>query len=414
MKLRQGSRRTLGFGIAVVVVIKFGANILSQTVQRNLGRATLDLSTTSERLASGQRINKASDDAAGLAIAASLNVNARIFTQGVRNLNDGLSAVNIAEGAMGELGGIIVRIEELAAQSISETYSDTQRQALQKEATALTAEWNRIVESTSFNGQNLLTGSGTRTVLQGGKGTEGTLAVQIGAESSGGTTRISTDSLGNQANGTAGNAIISADGRFVSFLAFGNNLVSGDTNGSADAFLKDRVTGVTTRISTDSSGNQGNDRSYNGGISADGRFVEFESDATNLVTGDSNGARDAFIKDTVSGATTRISTDSSGNQGNGFSEVRALSADGRFVAFNSDATNLVAGDTNGARDAFIKDRVTGINQESVQTAQGIRGAVFPLFVLFLLMGASLRLLLFPPISLPEIQMAQPMCLSRTR
>jgi len=161
-------------------VIKFGANILSQTVQRNLGRATLDLSTTSERLASGQRINKASDDAAGLAISASLNVNARIFTQGVRNLNDGLSAVNIAEGAMGELGNIIVRIEELAAQSISETYSDTQRQALQKEATALTAEWNRIVESTSFNGQNLLTGSSTRTVLQGGKGTDGPRAVLVG------------------------------------------------------------------------------------------------------------------------------------------------------------------------------------------------------------------------------------------
>ncbi len=104
-------------------MIKFGANILSQTVQRNLGRATLDLSTTSERLASGQRINKASDDAAGLAISASLNANARIFTQGVRNLNDGLSAVNIAEGAMGELGNIIGRIEELATQSMSDTYS---------------------------------------------------------------------------------------------------------------------------------------------------------------------------------------------------------------------------------------------------------------------------------------------------
>jgi len=357
-------------------MIKLGANILSKTVQRNLGRATLDLSTTSERLASGQRINKASDDAAGLAIAASLNVNARIFTQGVRNLNDGLSAVNIAEGAMGELGGIIVRIEELAAQSISETYSDTQRQALQKEATALTAEWNRILESTSFNGQNLLTGASTRTVLQGGKGAEGTLAVQIGAESSGGTTRISTDSFGNQGNSNAGNAFISADGRFVSFLSFANNLVSGDTNGSADAFLKDRITGVTTRISTDSSGNQGNNRSYNGGISADGRFVAFNSDATNLVAGDTNGVRDAFIKDTLSGATTRISTDSSGNQGNGYSEVRALSADGRFVAFYSDATNLVAGDTNGARDAFIKDTVTGATTRISTDSSGNQGNAF--------------------------------------
>ena len=190
-------------------MIKFGANILSQTVQRNLGRATLDLSTTSERLASGQRINKASDDAAGLAISASLNVNARIFTQGVRNLNDGLSAVNIAEGAMGELGNIIVRIEELATQSISETYSDTQRGALQKEATALTAEWNRIVESTSFNGQSLLTGASTRTVLQGGRGAEATLAVQMGAIQftngidgyAGGTVRANTKGAENDGDG---------------------------------------------------------------------------------------------------------------------------------------------------------------------------------------------------------------------
>jgi flagellin len=85
-------------------MIKLGTNILSQKVQRNLGRATTDLSTTSERLASGMRINKASDDGAGLAIAASLNADTRIFRQGIRNLNDGLSAGNIAEGAMEQLG----------------------------------------------------------------------------------------------------------------------------------------------------------------------------------------------------------------------------------------------------------------------------------------------------------------------
>jgi flagellin-like hook-associated protein FlgL len=353
-------------------VIKFGANILSQTVQRNLGRATLDLSTTSERLASGQRINKASDDAAGLSISASLNVNARVFTQGVRNLNDGLSAVNIAEGAMGELGGIIGRIEELASQSMNGTYSDTQRQALQKEATALTAEWNRIVESTSFNGQNLLTGSSTRTVLQGGKGTEGTLAVQVGeAQLAGGvegyggrgTTRISTDSAGNQATGGYSYAYaISAEGRYVAFQSLAPNLVAGDTNGQRDAFIKDNLTGVTTRISTDSAGNQATGgSSYVRALSADGRYSAFESNATNLVAGDTNGQRDSFIKDTLTGVTTRISTDSSGNQATGGdSSVTAISADGRFVGFRSNATNLVAGDTNGQQDAFIKDTLTGV------------------------------------------------------
>jgi flagellin-like hook-associated protein FlgL len=359
-------------------VIKFGANILSQTVQRNLGRATLDLSTTSERLASGQRINKASDDAAGLAIAASLNVNARIFTQGVRNLNDGLSAVNIAEGAMGELGGIIVRIEELATQSISETYSDTQRQALQKEATALTAEWNRIVESTSFNGQNLLTGANTRTVLQGGNGTEGTLAVQIGeAQLAGGlegyggrgTTRISTNSAGNQqVGGYSYVATLSADGRYVAFYSFATNLVAGDTNGQLDGFIKDTLTGVTTRVSTDSSGNQATGASGVTALSADGRYAAFHSSATNLVAGDTNGLTDSFIKDTLTGVTTRISTDSAGNQATGgYSFVSALSADGRYAAFTSAATNLVAGDTNGQPDVFLRD----LTKTGVQTLSGV-------------------------------------------
>ena len=362
-------------------MIKFGANILSQTVQRNLGRATLDLSTTSERLASGQRINKASDDAAGLAISASLNVNARIFTQGVRNLNDGLSVVNIAEGAMGELGNIIVRIEELATQSISETYSDMQRQALQKEATALTAEWNRIVESTSFNGQNLLTGAGTRTVLQGGKGTEATLAVQVGAEqlanglegSAGGTTRVSTDSSGVQGGAYSRVGGISADGRYIAFASDSTNLVAGDTNGTRDSFIKDTVTGLTTRLSTDSSGVQGNGFSQVLALSADGRYAAFVSTANNLVANDSNGVTDAFVKNLVTGTTTLISTSSSGTQGNGFSTVTAISAAGRYVAFVSDATNLVTGDTNGVRDSFVKDTVTGNTTRISTNSSGNQG-----------------------------------------
>ena len=117
-------------------MIKIGTNILSQTVQRNLARSTEDLSTAFKRLSSGQRINSAADDAAGLAIAQSLNADTRIFAQGVRNLNDGISSLSITEGAMTELGGILNRIEELAQQSINGTFSDRQRASLQKEATA--------------------------------------------------------------------------------------------------------------------------------------------------------------------------------------------------------------------------------------------------------------------------------------
>ena len=152
------------------MVVRIGSNILSQTVQRNLSRATADLSTASERLASGQRINKGADDAAGLAIATSLRTDSRIFGQALRNLNDGISFVNIAESAMESLGTVAERIQELSTQAMSGTFGDAQRQSMQREVTALQAEWNRIVEGTTFNGRNILTGADTRTVLQGGKG----------------------------------------------------------------------------------------------------------------------------------------------------------------------------------------------------------------------------------------------------
>ena len=160
--------------------IRIGSNILSQTVQRNLARSTADLSTASERLASGQRVNKGSDDAAGLAIATSLRTDSRIFSQAIRNLNDGLSFSNIAESAMDSLTYVADRIQELSTQALSGTFGDKQRQSMQLEVTALQAEWNRVVEGTTFNGRNLLTGVDTRTVLQGGKGVDGTLSVQIG------------------------------------------------------------------------------------------------------------------------------------------------------------------------------------------------------------------------------------------
>jgi uncharacterized membrane protein len=173
------------------------------------------------------------------------------------------------------------------------------------------------------------------------------------------TTRVSTGSAGTEGNGGSYVTALSADGRFAAFHSNATNLVPGDTNGLFDAFVKDTVTGVTTRVSTDSTGTQANGYSFVSDVSADGRYVAFYSLASNLVAGDTNGQRDAFIKDTLTGITTRVSTDSAGNQGNAGSYIRALSADGRYVVFDSDANNLVAGDTNGVRDSFIKDTVTG-------------------------------------------------------
>ena len=114
-----------------------------------------------------------------------------------------------------------------------------------------------------------------------------------------------------------------------------------------DVFVRDRQTGTTRRVSVGSGGAQGNGHQLGGpAISADGRFVAFGSCATNLVPGDTNGCSDVFVRDRQTGTTQRVSVGPGGAQGNGFSVDPAISADGRFVAFESRATNLVPGDTN--------------------------------------------------------------------
>jgi uncharacterized membrane protein len=173
------------------------------------------------------------------------------------------------------------------------------------------------------------------------------------------TTRVSLASNGTQGNEGSAQPAISADGRFVAFLSIATNLVSGDTNNSMDVFVHDRQTGQTTRVSVASGGTQANSNSLTPNISADGRFVAFESAASNLVSGDTNNANDIFVHDRQTGQTTRVSITSNGTQANNTSNFAAISADGRFVVFNSNASNLVSDDTNNFFDVFIHDRQAG-------------------------------------------------------
>jgi hypothetical protein len=167
---------------------------------------------------------------------------------------------------------------------------------------------------------------------------------------------------------------LSSNGRFVAFGSFATNLVADDTNGFIDVFVHDRDTGTTERVSIATAGTQANDESYSPAISSAGRFVAFSSDATNLVINDTNNKTDIFVHDRTLGVTERVSVASDGTQANGDSILPAISADGRFVAFSSEASNLVAGDTNNQADIFLHDRQSDTTELIVGPAEFNIGA----------------------------------------
>lgn len=207
-------------------------------------------------------------------------------------------------------------------------------------------------------------------VLMAAMALMGVVATTSGA-AEGNTTRVSVDSSGNEAEGTTEwgenkgsyNASISAGGRFVAFDSRAPNLVLNDTNESRDVFVHDRQTGTTRRVSIDSSGSQANSGSGDASISSDGRFVAFNSYAANLVPNDTNGVGDTFVHDRQTGATQRVNIDNSGNQANKYSCcVPSISSEGRFVTFDTAADNLVPNDTNDDWDIFVHDRQMGTTE----------------------------------------------------
>lgn len=189
--------------------------------------------------------------------------------------------------------------------------------------------------------------------------TNGNYDVFVHDRQTGSTTRASLASNGAQADGSCVAGSISDDGRYVAFQSWATTLVPGDTNGWSDAFVRDLQTGITTRVSVSTTGAQGNRDAENPRISADGRYVAFQSTAGTLVPGDTNGKCDVFVRDLFAGTTERVSVGLGGAQSNGDSTGPTLSADGRYVAFGSAASNLVPGDVNSARDVFVRDRVAG-------------------------------------------------------
>jgi len=184
------------------------------------------------------------------------------------------------------------------------------------------------------------------------------------------TIRVNVSTPSGQANAGAIYESVSGSGRFIAFESNATNLVSGDSNGVTDVFVRDRRTHTTTRVSLRSNGGQFNDWVGYSAISVNGRFVTYCGEATNAVKGDTNGHQDVFVHDRVTGKTTRVSLSSSGRQGNADSDYSNVSSDGRWVVFVSQASNLVKGDTNGYWDLFIHDAVTGTTRLITKTPNG--------------------------------------------
>ncbi len=191
---------------------------------------------------------------------------------------------------------------------------------------------------------------------------------------SGTTTRVSVDSNGAEGNNISWYPAVSGNGRFVAFGSFATNLVPNDTNGFIDAFVHDLVTGQTERVSLSSSGTESNASMGNVALSFDGRYVAFDCDASNLVTGDNNLQPDIFWHDRQTGQTVRVSVSSSGVEGNGLSRGPSISSDGRYVCFASVSTNLVLNDTNQAEDMFVHDTQTGQTVRVSVSSSGAQGS----------------------------------------
>ncbi len=206
-----------------------------------------------------------------------------------------------------------------------------------------------------------ISGDGTRIAFEslatmGLVDAGGATDIFVRDRTAGTTIRVSESSSGAHPSELSNAAAISGDGRYVAFYSLGTNLVTGDTEGNGDVFVHDLTSGETTRVSVSSAGVAGDGGSSAPSLSADGRYVAFGSMATNLVANDTNAQRDVFVFDRTTNTTVRVSVSGLGVEGDGASRYASISGDGSIIAFDSAATNLVSDDTNGLVDLFVRRR----------------------------------------------------------
>jgi len=220
--------------------LRISTNVSSLNAQRNLVNSQAGLNKSMARLSSGQRINQAADDAAGLAISENLKGQIRGLRQASRNANDGVSMVQVAEGSLNEVSSMLIRLRELSVQSASDTIGDTERKFLDVEYQQLKSEIQRIAEKTSFNGRDLLNGTG------------GVIDIQVGTENDSFKDRISFNSAaanaGLESLGLAANGVAMKESAQTSIDALDKAIVSVNAIRANFGALQNRLTSTISNL----------------------------------------------------------------------------------------------------------------------------------------------------------------------
>jgi flagellin-like hook-associated protein FlgL len=320
-------------------IVSLNTNVASLNTQRRLAQTTTGLRQSYERLSSGLRINKASDDAAGLAIAQSLQTDSRLFSQGVRNVNDGISLLNIAQGAVDELSKVVVRIQELAEQSANGTLTSVQRNSLDQEAKSLRAEYNRVAATTAFNGLNLLESPLSNLSLQVGVTGSDSLNLSVG-------TQMARD-IGD---GTfrAGSTVF--------------NAAAGNVRGLEVADINND--GKLDVVSTTSGGQIYSMLGNGDGTFRSARSYQHGRNSQALILADFNndGMADVVVNDISGGLAGRIFL------GNGDGSFRAPVSWSQAINPTAINTAMTSGDFN--EDGYLDLVVTGSSSDSFQLTLG--------------------------------------------